>query len=54
MEILGELQQKIIIVWEVEDVKMVPFEISTTGIIPKCLHESIKLLELSSTSFILM
>jgi len=37
-----------------ENVKMVPLVISTTGVIPKCLHESIKLLELASTSFNLM
>jgi len=49
-----ELQQEIKRMWEVEDVNVVPFVISTIGVIPKCLHKNIKRLKLSSTSFILM
>jgi len=40
--------------WKVEDVKVVPLIISTAGVILKCLHGSINLLEFASTSFILM
>jgi len=44
-----ELKQEIKRLWKVEDVRVVPLIISTTGVISKCLHESIKLLELTST-----
>ena len=40
--------------WDVREVKIIPLIISATGIIPKALHESIRMLNLPPTMYIAM
>ncbi|KAL0838863.1 hypothetical protein ABMA28_016889 [Loxostege sticticalis] len=50
----SELKEEIIRIWNLDKVYIVPLVLSSTGVIPKHLHHSIKLLDLPQNAYITM